>query len=92
MTIGARNTDPITSHLAAHMAIQFSGKHADQIHAALVQFGPMSKDQIATRTGLTGVQVDRRLPELEKALRAAPTGATTLNSAGRLERVWEAVQ
>ena len=61
----ARRSDPITSHAAADGASRFAASHAGRILEAL-QAGPASAKQIAAATGLTLVQVDRRLPELQR--------------------------
>ena len=63
----ARATDPITSHLAAERAGRFAGTHSARILAALHQSTGRATAQIlAHGTGLTVVQVARRLPELER--------------------------
>lgn len=86
----ARSDDPATSHAAAASAGEFAGKHCDRILACLRRCGPLTKDEIAARTGLTAVQVDRRLPDLQARDQAAPTGQVRQSRAGRAERVWEA--
>lgn len=88
----ARRTDPGTSHLAAASAKELQAQHHKIILAALNEHGPGSKDRIATLTRLTGVQVCRRLGELEKLDKARPTGRTVPSTAGRQEREWMAVQ
>lgn len=64
----ARNSDPCTSHAAARNAAFFADSHKGRIMAAL-QEGPRTAAGIAAMTGLTVVQVDRRLCELERAER-----------------------
>jgi hypothetical protein len=66
----ARASDPGTSHAAAHHSHAFSGSHATRILTAVRLIcgdgdGATAKD-IAAVTGLTVVQIDRRLPELER--------------------------
>jgi len=61
----ARSHDPQTSQRAAAQAALFSGSHCDRIQAAL-EDAPLSAKEISRATGLTVVQVDRRLPELER--------------------------
>lgn len=61
----ARLLDPQTSKHAAEQAALFSGSHCERITAAL-EGGPLSAKEISRATGLTVVQVDRRLPELER--------------------------
>lgn len=58
-----RAHDPLTSVLAAEAVGAFSGPHCERILAALAQ-GPGTADELMDRTGLTVVQIDRRLPEL----------------------------
>lgn len=85
----ARNTDPAASHAAANQVHEFVGKHADRIYTALAKHGPMTKDEIASRTGLTPVQVDRRLPEMQRDGDVEPTGEHRRSRSGREERVWK---
>lgn len=87
----ARRTDPETSAAAARAAVVFTGTHCERIHAALVAAGPMTKDEIARRTGLASVQVDRRLPDLHEAGQSEPTGDVRNSDSGRPERVWRAL-
>jgi len=48
----------------------------------------MTVDQIAKVTELTAWQTNKRLPELQRAGVAVPTGETRLSASGRPERVW----
>lgn len=84
----ARKRDPATSHLPAASAKDLAHQHHILILGAL-GYGPAGKDQIALITKLTGVQVCRRLGELERAGAARPTGRTVTSAAGRQEREWE---
>lgn len=86
----ARKTDPHTSHEAAARIHEFAGAHCDRILECLQRFGPLNKDQIADHTGLSSVQVDRRLPDLRKKGLANPTGDVRPSHSGRPERVWQA--
>lgn len=83
---GARKRDPATSHAAAASAGALRAVHQDSILAALDRYGPAGKDRIARLTGLTGVQVCRRLPELVIAELVEPTGRTVESDSGRSER------
>jgi hypothetical protein len=87
----ARRTDPETSHAAAESARELATRHHHAIITALRVHGPMGKDAIARRLGLTGVMVARRLPELERQGRAMPTGRTVTSDTGRQEREWCAI-
>lgn len=87
----ARATDPMTSHEAAESATDLAERHKKMILEALRKHGPMGKDSIATRTGLDGVQVARRMKELETADLAEPTGKRVPSATGRSEREWRAL-
>lgn len=87
----ARRADPPTSHAAAAEARELAQRHRDIIVAALKAHGPASKDGIAARTRLTGVMVARRTVELQRAGLIRDTGKRAPSTAGRPERVWEAV-
>lgn len=86
----ARVVDPATSHAAAAAAKELQREHHEIILEALKR-RPAGKDGIAARTGLTGVQICRRLVELQRTGRARPTGRNVQSTAGRAEREWEAV-
>lgn len=90
MHLPVRSTDPDSSFEAAERCVVFAGNHRERILRCLQHFGPLSKDQIADLTGLTPVQCDRRLPELERAKQAETTGEYRLSRAGCRERVWKA--
>lgn len=87
----ARRTDPGTSHEAAARVREFGGGHCAAVLACLRKHGGCTIDEIAKRTELTAVQVARRLPDLEKLMKAQPTGETRLSASGRPERVWDAI-
>lgn len=86
----ARNTDPATSHTAARSAKALAAHHHTLIIGALQR--PSTATELAARTGLTQVQVCRRLPELEELKLARPTGNTRLTESGRPSREWERVK
>jgi hypothetical protein len=87
----ARNVDPATSHVAAAKAARFSESHAGRIHIALMG-GPATAHELAERTGLTVVQIDRRLPDLAalKLARVVMLLGKPVTRDGF--RVWEAVR
>ena len=62
----ARLRDPITSKTAAIESAAFSMSHNQRILAAL-EDGTKTAAEISRATGLTVVQIDRRLPELQRA-------------------------
>jgi hypothetical protein len=68
--VRARRTDPDTSHQAAADAAAFAGSHCERILRALSAVANATPHELTLSTGLTVVQLDRRLPELEKAGRA----------------------
>ena len=96
----ARNTDPATSHMAAKKADRFAASHSGRILGALQSnraagqhgyFYGLTASDIAFLTGLTVVQIDRRLPELQR------NGLARVRQVGGVDqirngmRVWEAV-
>lgn len=83
----ARSSDPEVSHAAARAAEAFHLSHEAQIYNALFQFGPMTVDEIALKTGLKSQQVNKRLPGLLECKLAAPCGEG-LSSAFRRCRMW----
>jgi len=86
----ARRTDPTTSHDAAARAARFAGGHWAKILAALRQHGPMTAEQMFTFTGLTVVQVDRRMPELASGGMARVQHIDGIEQRRAGFRVWEA--
>lgn len=84
----ARSTDPATSHAAAARVHEFGSGHIADIRRCLALHGPLTADQIALHTELDKHQICRRLPEMESAGIAAPTGDTRASRTGRQERVW----
>ena len=62
----ARRRDPQTSHKAAERAKVFAPTHAQRIFDVLAR-GDFTAAEIADESGLTVVQVCRRLPEIPDA-------------------------
>lgn len=62
----ARRRDPVTSHKAAERAKTFAPSHAQRI-VAVLRNGDFTAAEIADESGLTVVQVCRRLPEISEA-------------------------
>lgn len=85
----ARNTDPLTSWDAADRAKVLAGLHGQMVLDALLRYGPLGKDGIATITGLDGNQVARRLSELERNHEILLTGRNVQSKSGRAEREWK---
>ena len=86
----SRNSDPLTSHLAAAQ-LTTATDHYTAIHEALTLHGPAGKDRIAALAGLDPVQVSRRLPEMRKLGLVGLTGETVQSRSGRAEREWQAI-
>lgn len=82
----ARATDPVTSHMAADRSSQFASSHAGRILAVLRNEGAGSPEHISRFTGLSVVQIDRRLHEMQSKGLIRTTGATHNGF-----RVWEAI-
>lgn len=87
----SRRNDPETSKQAASRVHEFAAGHCAEILAALQRHGPASPERLAELTGIDRVAICRRLPELERAGQARPTGETVPTKAGRSQRIWEAV-
>lgn len=85
-----RARDPITSITAAEGSGEFSGAHCDRILSALGQ-GPATPHELQETTGLTVVQLDRRLPELARAGRVRVVLVDGEELVRGKSRVWELV-
>jgi hypothetical protein len=68
----ARRRDPSTSHDAAKRAERFAQSHAGRILAVFQEYesGVWTAKGLSDMTGLSIVQLDRRLPELPQIERA----------------------
>lgn len=82
-----RRTDPKTSRQAAEHAVAFRGDHERRILDALGQ-GPGTKDEIASRCGLTDQQVVRRRAGLLRSGLVVLTGETKKTPSGCSAEVW----
>lgn len=87
----ARASDPITSVIAGERAALFAGNHYVRILAALGEEKSLTAAELEQITGLTVVQIDRRLPELQRQglTRVVQFEGSDLMRNGY--RVWEAV-
>ena len=83
----ARRNDPSTSKVAAARVIDFADGHYALIIAALAH-GEATIYEIAERSGLSHVQVARRMPELAEAALVVDTGSTKPSPSGRPCRIW----
>ena len=82
----ARAADKPTSKAAGANADTFAGGHEAKILAALA-VGPGTKDQIASRCGLTEQQVIRRMHKLEADGKVVAVGED-ISPSGCRETVW----
>ena len=82
-----RRSDPPTSKAAGVAAREFLGEHERLILEALAA-GPGTKDDIASRCGLSEQQVARRMHGLARLGRVADTGTTRRTASGRMGTVW----
>lgn len=87
----ARRSDPETSKDAASRVREFAAGQCAEILTMLHKYGPLSPEQIAAKLAIDKVAVCRRLPDLQKASKARPTGLTVATIAGRRQRVWQAI-
>jgi len=87
----ARHFDPSTSHAAAERVREFSGGQCVAILQVLRQRGSLSPEQIAAHLKLDAYQIRKRLPELQRAGMAEPTGQAVPTVSGRSQRLWRAV-
>lgn len=85
-----RAHDPLSSLLAAERTPQFASGHCASILLALAK-GPATAHELQARTGLTVVQIDRRLPDLQKAGRARVVQVGDQDLMRGNARVWEAL-
>lgn len=83
-----RASDPVSSIEAAENASRFARSHCVQIISALEQHEGLTADEIADMTGLTVVQIDRRLPELARAGKARVLQHDGLDMIRNGYRVW----
>lgn len=81
------NRDPETSHAAAEQAKGFVGKHRKQVYDA-IRGGSLASEQIAAVTGLTYMQVQRRVSDLHNDGQIEDSGLRHRNSSGRQAVVW----
>ena len=82
-----RRTDPVTSKIAGTMAREFKGDHERRILEALAA-GPGTKDEIASRCGLSEQQVIRRRAALLRSGLVVLTGDTRRTASGSTAEVW----
>jgi len=82
-----RRTDPVTSKIAGTMAREFKGDHERRILEALAA-GPGTKDEIASRCGLSEQQVARRRAALLRHGLVVLTGERRRTPSGNLAEVW----
>lgn len=83
----ARRRDPETSHDAAREATALAKDHCTRIATVITAAGARGAcaRELARRTGLTVVQIDRRLHEIDGIERRVREGATKANQFQRRE-------
>lgn len=86
----ARNSDPTTSHAAASNARKFAESHAGRIHLALIGKS-LTAHELSAITGLSVVQIDRRLPDLKRAGLARVQRLADGDAVRAGFRVWESI-
>jgi predicted ArsR family transcriptional regulator len=84
-----RRTDPVTSKVAGTRAREFRGEHERLILEALAA-GPGTKDELASRCGLTEQQVARRRAGLLRRGLVVLTGERRRTPSGNTAEVWRA--
>ncbi|RYF06727.1 MAG: hypothetical protein EOO31_09075 [Comamonadaceae bacterium] len=86
-----RATDPLSSVIAAEGSTRLASGHCARILAALANGRQATPHEMQSTTGLTVVQLDRRLPELLRygKARVVQCNGDDLMRGGA--RVWEAV-
>jgi DNA-binding NarL/FixJ family response regulator len=84
-----RSCDPATSQAAGRRAEEFVSKHERTILAALAQ-GPGTKDEIASRCGLSEQQVVRRRAGMLRKQLVVLTGELRPTPSGCMAEVWMA--
>jgi predicted ArsR family transcriptional regulator len=82
-----RSTDPVTSKAAGRAAREFLGEHERRILEALAA-GPGTKDEIASRCGLTEQQVARRRAGMLRDGLVVLTGERRRTPSGQTAEVW----
>ncbi len=85
----ARKSDPATSHAAARSRSLTGQKLA--VFEALAD-GPAGQSEIGRRIGMDPHRVNKRLSDLYREGRAAPTGEEVRNDGGYMERVWVRIE
>lgn len=86
----ARRTDPATSHQAAEDAARFAPSQSQRILNCLAAVPNATPHELTIATALTVVQIDRRLPELEREGKARVVIVDGKPLQRGNSRVWEA--
>jgi len=87
----ARRSDPGTSHEAARSMHHAAATQRGSIWDALRAQGPAGRFTLAARTGLTDLQVARRMHELvDRGVAEVVPDATERTPSGRAGQVWRA--
>lgn len=92
MTKLARNTYPITSHIAAYRVGEFRESQWQSILSCLKDSGPLGAEGISYFTDIEAYAIRKRLPELERDGMVRTTGRLLRTISGRYEREWEVIK
>ena len=86
----ARNTDPLTSHLAADHLVASGALSAQQSLAfkAVEQYRGLTSLEIADKSTLCRFMLAKRLPELERTHQVRRGQARRCKISGRLAATW----
>lgn len=87
----ARNSDPITSHLAAARVHEFAGTHHEKILSVLIaEKSARGAEQIGDALGIEPYAIRKRLSELNEWSMVQAVGYRKTRS-GRMERTWRLI-
>ena len=79
-----------TSYAAAVSVRRSAPAQREAVYAALYASGPLTAEQLADHTGLSGDSIRPRLVELRREERVVDTGQRRRTRAGRFAVVWAA--
>ncbi|MBA2707871.1 MAG: hypothetical protein H0U59_08725 [Gemmatimonadaceae bacterium] len=85
----ARADDIDTSHASAERAADVAARHKKMIHAALVEGGPQTSDEISRTVGLLPHQVIKRVSDLRNDGSIVDSGERRPTRTGRRAAVWK---
>jgi hypothetical protein len=83
-----RSSDPDTSKAAALSAGELRSRHHGIIMDCILEYGPLTSEQVSGRTELTHAQAWRRMGELRDKGLLVETPIRRPNVSGRMAIVW----